>query len=325
MLAAHAGCEAEVAAVTEAAMRGELDFERVAARSGSRCSRASTRGALDEVYDELVLAPGARTLVRTLQAARLPLRDRLRRLHPDHRPARRRPRHPLLARANELEIVDGTLTGRIVGDVVDRAGKAAGAAPVRRRGRRLRGGRRSRSATAPTTSTCSTPPASASPTTPSRWCSDAADTSVNVPYLDAIMYLLGICREEIEAADAERRHRHARSARLSRGGQPAASAGRRRDRASGRRRSARPTWKPTSRPAPSARSAQSPSTSKTASGARWEAARPSARHGVGVAVAVVEQLGAGTPRSGCGRRTPATVASGSRSRSRSSAASGPAV
>ena len=32
---------------------------------------------------------------------------------------------------------------------------------------------------------------------------DAADTSVNVPYLDTIMYLLGISREEIEAADAE--------------------------------------------------------------------------------------------------------------------------
>ena len=32
---------------------------------------------------------------------------------------------------------------------------------------------------------------------------EAAHTSVNVPYLDAIMYLLGISREEIEAADAE--------------------------------------------------------------------------------------------------------------------------
>ena len=32
---------------------------------------------------------------------------------------------------------------------------------------------------------------------------DAADTAVNVPYLDAILYLLGITREEIEAADAE--------------------------------------------------------------------------------------------------------------------------
>ena len=32
---------------------------------------------------------------------------------------------------------------------------------------------------------------------------EAADTTVNVPYLDTIMYLLGISREEIEAADAE--------------------------------------------------------------------------------------------------------------------------
>ena len=32
---------------------------------------------------------------------------------------------------------------------------------------------------------------------------EAADTTVNVPYLDAIMYLLGISREEIEALDAE--------------------------------------------------------------------------------------------------------------------------
>ena len=32
---------------------------------------------------------------------------------------------------------------------------------------------------------------------------EAADTSVNVPYLDAIMYLLGISREEVEALDAE--------------------------------------------------------------------------------------------------------------------------
>ena len=32
---------------------------------------------------------------------------------------------------------------------------------------------------------------------------EVADTALNVPYLDAIMYLLGISREEIEAADAE--------------------------------------------------------------------------------------------------------------------------
>ncbi len=32
---------------------------------------------------------------------------------------------------------------------------------------------------------------------------EAADASVNVPYLDTILYLLGISREEIEEADAE--------------------------------------------------------------------------------------------------------------------------
>ena len=105
---------------------------------GSRCSRACPRRALDEVYDAIVLAPGARTLVRTLR--RLGYRfaivsggfsqitDRLAADLGIH-----------FARANELEIVDGRLTGRIVGDVVDRAGKAARAARVRRRDRRRRG------------------------------------------------------------------------------------------------------------------------------------------------------------------------------------------
>ena len=42
---------------------------------------------------------------------------------------------------------------------------------------------------------------------------DAAHASVNVPYLDAIMYLLGISREEIEAGRRRARHRHPRSPR----------------------------------------------------------------------------------------------------------------
>jgi phosphoserine phosphatase len=32
---------------------------------------------------------------------------------------------------------------------------------------------------------------------------EAADTAVNVPYLDSILYLLGITREEVEALDLE--------------------------------------------------------------------------------------------------------------------------
>ena len=36
---------------------------------------------------------------------------------------------------------------------------------------------------------------------------EAADTALNVPYLDAILYLLGITRDEIDAADADDAHR----------------------------------------------------------------------------------------------------------------------
>ena len=107
------------------------------------------------------------------------------------------------AAANELEIVDGKLTGRVVGEIVDRAGKADGAAPVRR---------------ARPASPCSATIAigdgandldmlnaaglgiafNAKPLV-----QEAAHTAVNVPYLDTVLYLLGISREEVVAADAE--------------------------------------------------------------------------------------------------------------------------
>jgi len=199
MLAAHAGCEAEVARVTEAAMRGELDFadslrERVALLEGLDAS------CLDRVYEDLVLSPGARTTVRTLK--RLGYRfaivsggfsqitDRLAAdLGID------------FSAANELEILDGKLTGRVVGEVVDRAGKA----------RALR--RFAAEAGVPEAATIAIGDGAndldmlsaaglgiafnAKPVV-----QQAAHTAVNVPYLDTVMYLLGISREEIEAADA---------------------------------------------------------------------------------------------------------------------------
>src|SRR3954452_13585407 len=122
LLAAYSGHADEVAEVTERAMRGELDFE-ASLRARVALLEGVPSTALDEVYDALVLAPGARTLVRTLR--RLGYRfalvsggfsqitDRLADDLGIH-----------YARANELEIVDGTLTGRISGPVVDRAGKA---------------------------------------------------------------------------------------------------------------------------------------------------------------------------------------------------------
>jgi phosphoserine phosphatase len=200
MLAARAGHEAEVAAVTEAAMRGDLDFES-SLRARVKLLAGLDASALDEVYDDIVLAPGARTMVRTLR--RLGYRfaivsggfsqitDRLAADLGIH-----------FSRANELEVVDGRLTGDIVGDVVDRAGKARA---LREFAAEVGVGVGSVIAIGDGANDLDMLNAAglgiaynAKPVV-----RDAADTSVNVPYLDAIMYLLGISREEIEAADAE--------------------------------------------------------------------------------------------------------------------------
>jgi phosphoserine phosphatase len=200
MLAAHAGHEAEVAAVTEAAMRGELDFEE-SLRSRVRLLAGLDAFVLDEVYDAIVVTPGVRTMVRTLR--RLGYRfaivsggfsqitDRLATDLGIH-----------FSRANELEVLDGTITGEIVGKVVDRAGKAQALREFADR------------VGVPLAATIAIGDGAndidmlnaaglgiaynARPVV-----QRAADTTVNVPYLDSILYLLGISREEIEAADAE--------------------------------------------------------------------------------------------------------------------------
>ncbi|WP_067483874.1 phosphoserine phosphatase SerB [Actinomadura hibisca] len=199
LLAEHAGCLDEVAKVTEAAMRGELDFEgslreRVALLAGLDA------GAIDDVRREVQLASGARTMVRTLkrldykfaivsggftQVTDALVDD----LGIDY------------SAANTLEIENGKLTGRVVGPVIDRAGKAAALE------------RFAREAGVPVSQTVAIGDGAndldmlqaaglgvaynAKPVV-----RQAADTAVNVPYLDTILFLLGISREEIEAADA---------------------------------------------------------------------------------------------------------------------------
>ena len=74
---------------------GELDFEDALRDRVALLAGLDAR-VLDDVYDAIVLTPGVRTMVRTLRRLGLPVRDRLRRLQPDHRPPGRRPRHPLL-------------------------------------------------------------------------------------------------------------------------------------------------------------------------------------------------------------------------------------
>jgi phosphoserine phosphatase len=199
MLAEHAGYRNEVAEVTEAAMRGDLDFE-ASLRERVKLLAGVPESAFDAVYEGIVLTPGARTLVRILR--RLGYRFALvsggfsqitERLAADldiH-----------FSRANELEVVDGKLTGEIVGDVVDRAGKARA---LREFAAELGLTEASVIAIGDGANDLDMLNAAglgiaynAKPVV-----RDAADTAVNVPYLDTILYLLGISREEIEAADA---------------------------------------------------------------------------------------------------------------------------
>jgi phosphoserine phosphatase len=199
MLAELAGVGDQVAKVTEAAMRGELDFTesllaRVQLLDGLPVS------ALEEVRDEVTLTRGARTLVRTLK--RLDYRFAIvsggftqvtdsiaAELGIDY------------AAANTLEILNGRLTGRLVGPVLDRAGKAEALA------------RFADSCGVPLSQTVAIGDGAndldmiaaaglgiafnAKPIV-----REVADTAVSVPYLDAILFLLGIRRDEVEAADA---------------------------------------------------------------------------------------------------------------------------
>jgi phosphoserine phosphatase len=200
LLAARAGCAAKVAELTAATMRGELDFtaalrERVALLAGLDAA------VLEEVRAELRLAPGARTLIRTLRrlgykcgivsggftqftdplAADLGL---------DY------------AAANTLEIDGGKLTGQITGRVIDRAGKAmalrdfaaACGVPLSQTVAVGDGANDlDMIATAGLGIAFNAKPA----------VRDAADASLSVPHLDAILHLLGISRDDVEAAEAE--------------------------------------------------------------------------------------------------------------------------
>ena len=199
MLAEQAGVRAQVAEVTSAAMRGELDFAD-ALRRRVRLLAGLPVSALVEIGDHITLTAGARTLVRTLK--RLDYRlaivsggftqitDHLvRELGIDY------------AAANTVEVDDGRLTGELAEPVLDRAGKADAMA------------RFAAQAGVPLAQTVAVGDGANDLDMIARaglgvafnakpLVRDAADTAVNVPYLDTVLYLLGISREEVEAADA---------------------------------------------------------------------------------------------------------------------------
>jgi phosphoserine phosphatase len=119
------GRKAEIAAITEAAMRGEIPNFAESLRQRVALLAGLDASALESVYAERVrLSPGADRLLSAAQTAGLKtllvsggftfFTDRLReRLGLN------------FARANQLEIVDGKLTGRVLGSIVDADAKAA--------------------------------------------------------------------------------------------------------------------------------------------------------------------------------------------------------
>jgi phosphoserine phosphatase len=196
LLGEASGRSKEVSAITEAAMNGEIDFgealrQRVALLAGLPV------GVLDDVRAQLRLAPGARTLLRTLQ--------RLGYVPAVVSGGFVEVLAPLLAelkveyfKANRLEIVDGVLTGRLGGEIVDRAGKA----------RALR--HFAHEVGVPLEQTVAVGDGANDIDMLSvaglgiafnakAMVQEHADAALSVPYLDAVLYFLGISREEIEA------------------------------------------------------------------------------------------------------------------------------
>lgn len=122
-LADFAGKKAEVSAVTEAAMRGEIDYRESLRRRLALMAGLDAR-VLARVFGErLLLSDGARELLEACQNAGL----RTAILSGGFTYFTERLRIELgfdFATSNELEIAGGKLTGRVVGDIIDAAAKA---------------------------------------------------------------------------------------------------------------------------------------------------------------------------------------------------------
>jgi phosphoserine phosphatase len=122
LLAAKAGVLEQVAAITASAMRGELDFEQ-SLRARVRLLKGLPESAIGEVQMEICLTDGAQNLVETLHgkghSVSLVSGGFIDIIEPMIKTMSIK-----YYKANKLEIVEGVLTGGLIGQVVDRAAKA---------------------------------------------------------------------------------------------------------------------------------------------------------------------------------------------------------
>jgi phosphoserine phosphatase len=198
LLAEASGVGQEVRAITESAMRGELDFE-TSLRKRVALLQGQSESIIAEVAKQVTLTPGARTLIRTLkklghgvglvsggfsQVVDPIAKD----LGIDH------------VRSNTLEIVDGKITGNVIGPIVDRAGKALAlkefanlenVSPANTIAIGDGANDLDMIAAAGLGIAFNAKPA----------VQEAAQSALNAPYLDSVLFILGINREDIEESE----------------------------------------------------------------------------------------------------------------------------
>jgi len=198
LLAAKAGAGDRVKEITESAMRGEIDFEK-SLKERVALLKGLPQSVIEEVRAEITLTPGARTLIRTLK--RLghtvgvvsggfieviePILIEL---------------GITLYRANSLEIHNGVLTGGLMGPIIDRPAKAQALVDFAlKEGVGLEqtiaigdGANDLDMITAAGLGIAF----NAKPAVRA-----AADSAVSQPYLDSVLYLMGITREDVEEAE----------------------------------------------------------------------------------------------------------------------------
>ena len=198
LLADKCGVGKEVAAITESAMRGELDFV-ASLTTRVKLLAGADAAVIQSVKAGITLTPGARTLIRTLHKLGHKvgvvsggfldvIEPLLQELKID------------FYRANRLEMLDGKLTGNLIGSIIDRSAKAEALREF---------------AAAENVNLAQTIAIgdgandlgmleiaglgiafNAKPAVRA-----ATNSSINSPYLDSVLYLMGITRSEIEDAD----------------------------------------------------------------------------------------------------------------------------
>ena len=198
LLAEAAGVGEQVRSITESAMRGELDFE-ASLRKRVSLLKGQSASIIDEVTSKISLTPGARTLLRTLNklghgvglvsggfsqvidplAAQLGIAN---------------------VRSNTLEIINGVITGDLQGTIIDRAGKAKALKDFAEIEKVSLANTIAIGDGANDLDMIATAGLgiafNAKPTV-----QEVAQSALNAPYLDSVLFILGISREDIEESE----------------------------------------------------------------------------------------------------------------------------